>query len=990
MNTSISHVDKIIAEYLIAVETGEETNLDTLCDQHPEHADGIRDYFAVRANVLHVIGTDDSAAAIQIEGYEILREIGRGAMGVVFEAIQKNLHRQVAIKVLKEGALGSAATKKRFEDEAKLIAQLDHENVVGVIDYGVVGGQPYMVMPLARGKALNKAIQKGPVSDSVVATLMLQITSAIAAAHDQGIFHRDIKPGNILADADLTSCQISDFGLAAWNEQTRGLTQTGDIIGTPGYIAPEVIRGKSKGDVKSDIYSIGATIYALLTGSQPFRAATPAESILLAMNSDPVSPRTLNPGIPVDIESICLKCMHPTSDRRYASVHDIHVDLQKFIDGKPVVARPVSAWESTSRWAKRNRGLAATLAATAALTFGLIGVVTYSSYTISKTNEDLKESLEKQESLTASANDAIDDFLFELSESNELLKGVPGTQEKRLALLKKSQNHYRRVIETGSAKSKVRLSKALAASAQVNWLIGNSEETKNDLQRAIAIIEETSSHEGANDRLYSAYEFMSKVELANINLAGAQNWIEKLPAIATKDKNPISRSTKLAQSKLQLANLHRLRGDDGRYEQMLRDAKADLAVNMPNDELVQIYLRILVNLGDTLLHKKELEQATPIIAEAIEIVSKEENAPSINMSEQANVFSMQGQLLTAQGKIGEGVELFSQSLQIQRSLANSNPSVIQMQIDLSNVLGRAAGAMRASTQWDLSKKYREEAIAICESLIGKHAFHPEVKTNLTLHLTEMAILCFYKKQPEEARIFIERTIDVRDELLANLPQDKHLLENLAEMIVTITPWRARGKPEEGVKDYQVAIDLFEKLRVINPGNAYYAKRIASTMRNQAIIFYNIGKTEEASKNFTDTLEIYHQLLSQSPSNLDLLFEYATSAQNLAAFHFHEGSKTDAIRVLNELNKDLTARNKDDWAPEMWRAMIEPMLLLTEIECRTDKTSNTARKLVELLDANTTAMASRFPGHVEVTNLAQAREKHKNVPPKDSKIKKESQ
>ena len=409
--SAAQEIDKIIADYLIAVETGEEADLDTLCDQHPEHADGIREYFAVRANVLHAIGADDSASAIQIEGYDILREIGRGAMGVVFEAIQQNLHRQVAIKVLKEGALGSAATKKRFEDEARLIAQLDHEHVVGVIDYGVVSGQPYMVMPMVHGRSLNKVIQKGPLSHRNVANLMLQATSAIAAAHEQGIVHRDIKPANILVDLDLTSCQISDFGLAAWNEQTQRLTQTGDIVGTAGYIAPEVIRGKSKGDVKSDIYSTGATIYALLTGVSPFRAATPAESIMLAMSTDPVKPRNLNPGIPVDIESICLKCMHPTPERRYTSIQDVHADLQRFVDRKPVAARPVSSRESLVRWAKRNRSLAGALAATGLLLFGLLTAISvslagYYRYSneltglnteLNQTNDDLKTAKQRAE-----------------------------------------------------------------------------------------------------------------------------------------------------------------------------------------------------------------------------------------------------------------------------------------------------------------------------------------------------------------------------------------------------------------------------------------------------------------------------------------------------------------------------------------------------------------------------------------------------------------
>ena len=513
MNSSVSEIDKIVADYLIAVETGDNADLDTLCERHPEHADGIRDYFALRANVLQVFGNEDASAAIQIEGYDILREIGRGAMGVVFEAVQSKLHRQVAIKVLKEGALGSAATKKRFEDEAKLIAKLDHEHVVGVIDYGVVNGQPYMVMPLVRGKALHKAVQKGPLPHAQVAKLMLQTTSAISAAHQQGIIHRDIKPANILADVDLQSCRISDFGLAAWNEQTQRLTQTGDIIGTAGYIAPEIIRGKSKGDVQSDIYSIGATIYALLTGAPPFRATTPAESILLAMNSDPVPPLSLNPGIAVDLESICLKCMHPSPDRRYETVADVHEDLKRFIDGRPVLARPVSSWESFVRWAKRNQRLAASLAAIALLAFCLTGISTYSTFSIIRKNEDLRLALVKQEQLTIKSNQslstsikAIDQFFSKLG-SSRMLSDTPATIELRKEFFDEGIEYLEQFLEENRDNPELQfeVGRAMLQLSTMNQRLRHDEGWKKYANDALPVLEK--AYLSDSESLYKAHEY---------------------------------------------------------------------------------------------------------------------------------------------------------------------------------------------------------------------------------------------------------------------------------------------------------------------------------------------------------------------------------------------------------------------------------------------------------------------------------------------------
>jgi len=178
-DSSASDLDKVIADYLLAVETGDECDLDTVCERHPDHAEGIRRYFNVKQQLFDSLEADDSAAKIEIEGFEILREIGRGGMGIVFEALQKNLNRNVAIKVLREGALASVAGRKRFEDEAQLIAKFQHDHIVDVIQYGSVDSRPYMVMPLATGKSLNLVIQNGPLPHQTVAKIMFDVADAL-------------------------------------------------------------------------------------------------------------------------------------------------------------------------------------------------------------------------------------------------------------------------------------------------------------------------------------------------------------------------------------------------------------------------------------------------------------------------------------------------------------------------------------------------------------------------------------------------------------------------------------------------------------------------------------------------------------------------------------------------------------------------------------------------------------------------------------------
>jgi serine/threonine protein kinase len=285
-----------------------------------------------------------------IGDYRIIKELARGGMGVVYIAQHLTMGRQVAIKTLLIGADRSSSEVQRFAVEAEAAAKLDHAGIVSIYEVGEHNGEPYLVMRLIDGDNLAKRLQDGPLPVDIVTRIAIEVADAISHAHQRGVIHRDLKPANILLDRQENQRAIvTDFGVAKCIESIRGgLTTAGEPIGTPHYMPPEQADA-SRGEIgpAADIYSIGALIYAMLTGRPPFQAASSIDVILQVLSSEPVPPRRLNATVPATLEAIVLKCLQKEPTRRYKTAADLSLDLQRFRDGKPTVARPLRGW----RWA---------------------------------------------------------------------------------------------------------------------------------------------------------------------------------------------------------------------------------------------------------------------------------------------------------------------------------------------------------------------------------------------------------------------------------------------------------------------------------------------------------------------------------------------------------------------------------------------------------------------------------------------------------------
>jgi len=293
--------------------------------------------------------------------YEILNEIGRGGMGAVYRAYQKRLDRVVALKLILSGSFASPDQVRRFHAEARSAAALSHPNIVKIFDAGEIGGQPYIAMEYVRGSSLAAAVEGRRLRIRDAARLVRAVAGALDHLHRNGIVHRDLKPGNILLD-EAGRPYVTDFGLAKVLGD-EAATRTSTVAGTPCYMSPEQAAGRL-GEVGpwSDLYSLGTILYELLTGRPPVLAETPMDTLVQIIEQDPPPPRLLNPRVPRDLEWICLRCLAKARESRYPSAAALADDLDRFLAGEPVEARPTGLLRRAARWARREPPLALRLA----------------------------------------------------------------------------------------------------------------------------------------------------------------------------------------------------------------------------------------------------------------------------------------------------------------------------------------------------------------------------------------------------------------------------------------------------------------------------------------------------------------------------------------------------------------------------------------------------------------------------------------------------
>lgn len=383
-------LDEAVARYLLAAEAGRAPDRARFIEQHPDLAGDLASFFddedhlkrlagsmPVRAQITSGGASDSRPGAerdhdLRVGGaigdFELLEEIAAGGMGVIFKARQKSLNRIVALKTIRPGALrpGDDAAR-RFRIEAEAVARLDHPGIVPIYEMGEHRGYPFLCLKLVEGGDLEKHLDRLRSDPAATARVMADVARAVDYAHRRGVLHRDLKPSNILIDTRGRP-HVTDFGLARCLEADSRMTQTGLILGTPSFMAPEQVAGP-RGEVTTaaDVYGLGAVMYTVLTGRPPFHAGTVYETLHQVREQEPQPPAASNQAVDRDLEAICLKCLEKDPRRRYASAKALAIDLERWLVGEPIAARPAGRVERARRWYRRNRLIAHVSAGVAAL-----------------------------------------------------------------------------------------------------------------------------------------------------------------------------------------------------------------------------------------------------------------------------------------------------------------------------------------------------------------------------------------------------------------------------------------------------------------------------------------------------------------------------------------------------------------------------------------------------------------------------------------------
>jgi tetratricopeptide (TPR) repeat protein len=465
--TREQRLDEVLANYLKSAQQGQATSRQALLDNHPELANELASFFADQDHVerlatpLRAItpASPPLAAGATLGDYELLDEIAHGGMGVVYRSRQKSLQRIVALKVLQAGPLATTEQAQRFQAEAEAIASLDHPNIVPIYEVGVHEGLPYFSMKLFEGGSLAKVIRdsRSAIHEKEAARMLATVADAVQYAHERGILHRDLKPANILLDAQGQP-HVSDFGLAKRTEAartTRELTLSGVIVGTPSYMAPEqAARAHGVLTTAADVYGLGAILYELLTGRPPSKGVDLFDTLRRLREEEPQPPRSFNPRVDRDLETICLKCLQKEPGRRYAGARELASDLRRYLAGEPIEARPVGRLERLWRWCRRRpfaAGVAAAFVLVIAAAFFLVDQArrraNHSADEKEMANLDLAASRDK-------GRRAIDDLCLKLS--GDGWSEDPATQEKRKQLLEAALRYYRDFLDDPQAEAPAR------------------------------------------------------------------------------------------------------------------------------------------------------------------------------------------------------------------------------------------------------------------------------------------------------------------------------------------------------------------------------------------------------------------------------------------------------------------------------------------------------------------------------------------------------
>jgi tetratricopeptide (TPR) repeat protein len=726
-------------------------------------------------------------------GYEILKELGRGGMGVVYLARQTQLNRLVALKMMLSGAFASKEDLQRFRAEAEAVAQLQHPHIVQIYEIGTLEGLPYFSFEYLAGGSLAHQLRGRPLPARTAVTLLRPLAEAMHSAHLKGILHRDLKPANILltlsrapqAPAEDTSSspaldkvtpKITDFGLAKRFDSDTSPTRTGVVMGSPDYMAPEQAKGLRQLGPGVDIYALGAMLYEMVTGRPPFRGVDPLDTVMRVVTEDPVPPSHLTPTLPPDLETICLKCLHKEPTRRFLSAQELADDLQRFLQGEPIRARRVGTVERTLKWARRKPALAGLLVTVLLAVVGLalaVMLLWQSNLREAALREQAEANERKAMSNQKKADRAVNDLFVAVTETDLLQQET--MREVRQLLLEKALPYFQEfraergnypalLAETATNQGRVGLIRAER---------GEWEKAREAFQEALPLWRQVvAAHsdevEAQKQLAWTWYHLGQAQENTSHYQEAAQSYGEALTLLTALVKRQPDQSTlraELAAAQTSQAQLYSNLGQNERaaavFAQALQNIQ-QLLVRHPAEPLYQANLASVWNdLGNLQRRQGQNEQAEASFRAALKLQEKlAATSPDLSRYrfELAITHSNLGLLLTDQGRWEDAKNHFQQALRLETPLVEQYPRVVRFRKSLSILwinLGRLQMSQRRFT--DALASY-EAARPVLAKLIQEFPTDQEYQIGLGAVLCNLGILYRETRRPTEALPWLDQAI----------------------------------------------------------------------------------------------------------------------------------------------------------------------------------------------------------------------------------------
>jgi serine/threonine-protein kinase len=887
----------VVGELLLRWQRGERPELAEYQRRFPHLAADLADQFeladALGDNRTPAGRFPPPASVPAVPGYEVLRELGRGGMGVVYKARQVSLGRVVALKVILSGGHAGEEERRRFLAEAEAVARVRHPGIVQVYDYGTHEGLPFFSLELCDGGSLADRLAGTPLAAAEAATLAEQLARAVQAAHDAGVVHRDLKPANVLLCRRPGGAEpkVTDFGLAKRVEGGPGLTRTGAVVGTPSYMAPEQARAEKDVGPLADVYALGAVLYECLTGRPPFRAATAYETLAQVVGQEPAAVRQLQAGVPADLETICHKCLQKDPARRYGSAEAMADDLRRFLEGRPIAARPTGRAERLWRWCRREPLVAGLLAAVfVALTAGA-AVSTALAVRASTKAKEAEESAEWADRKAEEAEQA----RAKVAEQRGIAE-----EEKRRAQKAEADTLADYRASTDDA---------------IEQLIGSrptlGPQERTYLERTLKRWQEFAKRKGDDEhsvalraeghfRVASLWDKLSRRDEARREYETARELRQRLvgafPSVPQYLRD-------LAATHNNLGNLLAGLGkrDEARKEyEAARDIKKKLADAFPSVPQHQLDLArthgnlgiLLMGLGQTDAARREHEQARKLLKKLADAFA---DVPQYR-KDLAGTHANLGVLLVGLGKGAEARKEYEAARDLQKKLAESSPDVpgyleqlARSQYNLGLLLAGLGKGAEARREYEAARDLQKKLADTFPSMPRYQRELAATHHNIGYLLAGLGKRDEARREYETARGLQKKLADAFPDVPQHLWDLGNTHNNLASLLADL------GNRGEARREYETTCDLRKKLAETFPPVPRYQVDLGGSYCSFGSLLHNDGKPAESLRLFDLAIRTLTPVYQNDPRTPRARQFLRTSHENRALAYRQLKKHAEAVK-----------------------------------------------------------------------------------------------